>query len=1014
MTTVANDLSPEERWAKAQELMEVALELGPAEREEYLGQEGVDETLRQEVFSLLGYAGSTTTFVDQPAVQLMPPAEEPVPKEIGNYRLLRPLGRGGMGTVYLAVRSDGVYQKPVALKLLQAGLGSEEVVRRFRREREILAALEHPYIAHLLDGGTFSGRPYLVMEYVDGLPIDRYAAHHRLTLQERLRLFRKACEAVHFAHQNLVVHRDLKPSNLFVTADGIPKLLDFGIAKLLSTENFPHTVVATAPGRAPMTPAYASPEQVLGGTITTATDVYSLGILLYELLTGRRPYEVSGISPGKVEQIVCETPPLRPSTAVGRKLEETAALVHKESLESPSREQRRLRKALRGDLDNIVLMALAKEPQRRYASAEQLGQDLGRFLDGLPVVAHQDSFLYRFGKFVSRHKAAVAITVAVFLTLFGLVITLLVQKEEILEQRNFAQFTSNFLVNLFVNADPWAQSTPTLSAREMLDRGARDISIHRGAPPTVRAELLTTIGRSYLHLGEYEKAGELLRDGLKIRQEIYPGDHPAVAESLQMVAQLEINAGRYEEGERVARQSLQMRRRLYSAPHAEIGDSLFRLARLFDLAGRYQEARATYQEALEMVRSLEEPELLATVLDRFGLLLARLAEYDEGELLLREALKLHEDTLTPEHPKVAFTLINLARLLRDRNDLTSAEELLRRAEKIQRNAFGDRHPHLAGTLGSLGMVLSRNGRGEEGEALLLEAIAMQREIQEGPLLATLLTSLSHLHTDRRQFEKAEAAAREALAMNSAMLGKEHPETGYTLDALGIATLERGDLESAEASLTQALQIYRASFGEYHPRTAAALDNLAWVAAGREDYAEAEDWTRQALASYLPVVGEENRLVSQLYNNLGYLLRKQGKLKEALASYQKALALGRRQMAPDEQDLGLLLNNLGRLHSDLGEYEEAERLVREAIDIFESALPPDHAWQRVARRVLARALTEQQRFEEAEAILRAQMTYLKAEFGPDHRETGYVLKQLREMYTTWGQGGEDLTGLNSGK
>ncbi|CAN5600643.1 hypothetical protein BH18VER1_BH18VER1_11800 [soil metagenome] len=397
-----------ERYAQAQELFEAALDLAPAERAPLLEERcGGNPALREEVEALL-QADTEATSLDAPAFAIPPeifderPEEQLAGRHFGPYEVVREIGRGGLGSVYLAVRSDGEYRKEVALKLIRRGLDTGDILRRFRNERQILAQLDHPNIARLIDGGTTDdGLPYFVMEFVKGDPITTYCDTYRLDSEPRLELFRKVCAAVTYAHQNLVIHRDLKPSNILVTMEGEPKLLDFGIAKLLTAEDELYT--QTAPGWRAMTPHYASPEQINGGRITTASDVYSLGVLLYELLSGQKPYQLRTGTSEEMARAIAEQEPTRPSVAL--------AGNPKSQTPNPKR--------LSGDLDNIVLMALRKEPERRYASAAALAEDIQRHLEGRPVLAHQDSFSYRASKFVSRHKAGVLVAILFLLALLS-------------------------------------------------------------------------------------------------------------------------------------------------------------------------------------------------------------------------------------------------------------------------------------------------------------------------------------------------------------------------------------------------------------------------------------------------------------------------------------------------------------------------------------------------------------------------------------------------------------------
>ncbi len=391
------------------DLFDAAVELTEPERTRFLEREcSGDLDLRAEVESLLAADAVASQFIETPLLsiprELFPEAtSELAGEQLGSYRILREIGRGGLGVVYLAQRADETYRKEVAIKLIRRGLDTEDILRRFRNERQILAQLDHPNIARLIDGGTTAdGLPYFVMEYVPGRTLLEFCDARQLDTTARLQLFRQVCAAISYAHQNLVIHRDLKPSNILVTEDGGPKLLDFGIAKLLTSDE--QALTQTIQGLGVMTPEYASPEQVKGGRITTSSDVYSLGVVLYELLTGQKPYRLTSRSAEEIARAITGQVPERPSTVVSH---ETGSLGRREN------------RALRGDLDRIVLMALRKEPERRYSSAAALSDDIERHLTGLPVVAHQDTFTYRASKFVRRHKAGALATALILLAILA-------------------------------------------------------------------------------------------------------------------------------------------------------------------------------------------------------------------------------------------------------------------------------------------------------------------------------------------------------------------------------------------------------------------------------------------------------------------------------------------------------------------------------------------------------------------------------------------------------------------
>ncbi len=485
---------------RVDEIFYRASQVPPEDRPAFLDGACDGPEQRREVEALLASNDDMSdTFLETPVLPRAADGGPPEQDHFGAYRIKEEIGRGGMGRVYLAVRDDDEYEQEVAIKILKRGLDTEEVVRRFRDERQILARLDHPYIAKLLDGGTTSDDlPYLVMERVQGERIDRYCETHRLPVRAHLELFRKVCAAVHFAHQNLVVHRDLKPGNILITEGGDPRLLDFGIAKLLD----PGEASQTVPGNNPMTPGYASPEKANGGPITTASDVYSLGCLFYELLTGRRPHQQEGDARPPLRGWAGEQEPEWPSRAVDA---------------SRAGAARRLRRRLAGDLDSIVLKALENDPARRYASVEQLSEDIGRHLNGLPVVARRPTVIYRIGKFVRRHRVAVALASAVLLMIVGFTINTLVLKDRaVLErqqaerQQRLADELRRLLLDVFQK--PSGSSGEEVTARELLEAKVATLDEELQNQPEARAEHLRARGgREHLHSGGHQTIANAAR-----------------------------------------------------------------------------------------------------------------------------------------------------------------------------------------------------------------------------------------------------------------------------------------------------------------------------------------------------------------------------------------------------------------------------------------------------------------------------------------------------------------------
>ena len=865
-----------ERWAEIERVLDVALDVPPDERPGVLDREcGDDEELRREVESLLRRRPEIEGFLeDAPAVAASegtgdaeeggagPPRRRGVPasaaegSRVGVYRILRRLARGGMGEVYLAERADGHFEKRVALKLLPPDLEAEDVVRRFRSERQILAGLEHPSIARLLDGGvTGDGRPYLVMEYVDGEPIDRHCDRRGLPIRERLDLFLQVVEAIHHAHRSLVIHRDLKPSNIHVTPDGRVKLLDFGIAKLLDEETGAAERV-TRPGRRWMTPEYAAPEQIEGARVTTATDVHQLGVLLYQLMVGRLPFRAPGTTPHRLERAILETEPVRPSTAAtwddapgeAEPREQASGSgttdppTPRELARARSTRPAALSRTLRGDLDAIALRALRKDPEDRYPSARAMAEDVERHLRGEPVAARRGTVLYRARTFLRRHRWGVAAAAAFLVLLAGYAVTVTVQSGRVraaLEEARVESRTSEqvaaFLVDLFEASDPGEAPGETVTARELLERGVERVDGLDGQPE-VQARMLDEMGRAYQGLGLYDRAEPLLRRALALRRSVHGEDPMEVAKSLDNVATLLQRQGRYGEAEPLFRRALAIRRSHPDPEKANVDVGLNNLALLLKQKGDRAAARRLYREALAIKRERfgrESPET-ATALHNLASLLRESGELADAEPLLRRALSLRREALGEEHPRVAESRSQLGRLLADRGDLAGAEPLVRKALAARRSLLGEDHPDVTTSLHNLAALLREKGDLEEAEELAREVVDRDRR-QLGPrhpYVASSLLNLARVRIARGDAAGAEPLLREALEIRREGLPAGHWEIAEAEGVLGecLAALGRG--REAAPLLRESHARLLKSFGPEDRRTRMAARRLAELQAAR--------------------------------------------------------------------------------------------------------------------------------------------------------------------------------------
>ena len=805
-----------EVWARVEEVLEGALEQPLEARTAYLEAEvGGEPEVRRQVETLLLSEESAVHFIERPIFSLpVRPLESDFEEgsRIGAYRVLRPIGQGGMGKVYLAERADETFEKKVAIKVLRRGRDSAEIVRRFRHERQILAQLDHPNIAKLLDGGTtVDGRPYFVLEYVQGVRIDHYCDGQQLSISERVRLFRKVCAAVGFAHQNLVIHRDLKPGNILVNASGEPVLLDFGIAKLLdgALSGTAEPTVLTETGSQPMTPRYASPEQIEGRPVTTASDVYSLGILLYELLTGHRTYATAGVSFAELRRIICETEPERPSAVVGQVAErrEQSQPATPETVSSVrASDPRSLKRQLAGDLDSITLKALRKEPRHRYATVEGLSEDLYRHLEGLPVLARQGDFTYRTYKFVRRHQLALAVAAALAMTFFSVALGVLwtqavraVEDRNLaLEQRDSALEVSQFLVDRFDLADPAKGEGAIITARELLDAAVVVVETREELVPQDQAALAGAIGRAYLGLDLYTEARPHLERSLFLREE--RGDQP----SSEMVV------------------------------------TMFDLAYLLHELGESKLAESYTGRALDHVtEGGVDSRRLAGFLNNRGSNLANAGDLEAAEVFLRQALAMKARLYGQDELELDRIRHSLASVLNKRGKLEEAEQLFRKNLSVREKYYGRQSAEVARVLSNLVLLLEARNP-EAAEAAARESLEIRRELGWEPLqLAVTQNNLAVVLRFRGRFEESETIYREVLALLEAEQGERHRTVGFVLVGLSSTLLGLDRPEEAEELARRALDIFHYNFDDDHWRIATAESALggSLLAQGRIDEAE---------------------------------------------------------------------------------------------------------------------------------------------------------------------------------
>ena len=936
-----------ERWAAAQQLFEAALACPGDARSALVDREAADRELGELVHGLLAadaeeHAGTPLVSVVSDAVAEATAHPRPPLERLGPYKLVKMLGEGGMGAVYLAERDDDEFLQQVAVKVVR-GLLDPERVRQFRAERQILAWLEHPNIARLLDGGTSNeGLPYLVMEHVEGVPIDEHCDTQRLTVDARLQLFLEVCDAVSHAHRSLIVHRDIKPSNIMVTETGVPKLLDFGIARL-ALEGAPDATTPQ-PGRI-LTPEYASPEVVRGEQVTTAADVYALGVLLYELVTGARPLRFATMTSAEIERVVCHVTPLEASAAAYARADRVP----------PPEERARARRAtpgslsarLAGDLDAIIRKALHKEQTKRYVSVEALASDLRRHLDGRPVEARAANWSYVAARFVTRHRSGVAAATLLLVVVGAAAVTFSVQAARLAEERDrtarerdTAQQVLGFLTELFEVSNPDARVGGPVTARELLDRGAERIDAELAGKPVIQAQLLGTMGTVYGSLGIYDRSAALLERGLELRRATLGREHPETATALEDLAEAYRELARFDEAETLHREALALKRRTNAAP-ASLASSLSNLGLTLGERGRYADAEPLLREAIELWRAHDGPTALplAVGLDNLASTLRQQGRLDDAVPVLERAIAIRRQRLGNGHPALAQVLGHLGQVFNVQGDLARAEPLLREALEIRQRAYGTDHPGTISALTSLASLLHDQGKLAAAEPLYRASLASagKRLGSTHPDYAVQLDNLATLLEDWRRYGEAEALYRESLAIRRERYGAEPAAVARAEHSLGRLLFAMGRTSEAETRLRAATAVKRTVLPAGHFEIALGLAVLGDVLGATRRAGEGEELLVEAIAMERASLGTSHPVVADGLLALAALHRKRGRAAVAEPLAVEAVAIRHATLPPSHWKRAVAEVELASVLLALGRRREAQPLLIGAAAVLTAGL-----------------------------------------------------------------------------
>ena len=1035
---------------------------GSARFSHLLDDEGAGGLDVGEIFKVIGAGGQTG-------------AELGAGTRIGQYEIIREIGRGGMGVVYEAEQQHP--NRRVALKVIRAqGPVDTLHVKLFQREVETLARLKHPGIAAIYDAGrTEDDRHFFAMELIPGETLVDYAnaratdsLRQPLGTRERLDLFCKTCDAINYAHQRGVIHRDLKPSNVLVSdesgsrsvggssaAAGFSslgsqiKVLDFGLARITDAD-VSQTTLLTETGRIVGTLSYMSPEQARGDVdaIDLRSDVYALGVILYELLTGQLPYEINRAAPHQALRTICEVVPRKPST---------------------------INRTLRGDLETIALKALEKDPDRRYQNAAALGDDIRRQLSGQPILARPPSAAYQIRKLVSRHKIPAALVALLLVAIVAFAVITAVQAGRIAEERDKALIAKegeaqarteaeaardvaqteaekarriqSFLQDMLASADPGhAQGRDVGLLKDILADAARRVEVELADQPEVAATVRTTIGRTYSSLGLYDEAEPHLQAALEFHETRYGEDDVRVAPALGNLGRMLTRRGAYADAEPLLRRALHVRQEQLDAEDVDLAVSLNDLGKLLGYTLEYDEAEELLRQALEVRhRGLgpDDPLTVQSVGD-LAWLLGRRENLDAAVPLFREALEMVRRIYGDEHPNTAMCINNLASTLKKTGDYAEAEELYRESLAIQRRVLGADHPDLAEGMVAWGDLLKRMGKYAEAEALFREALEIQREhLGEGnDFFAAATAHLASVKIKLGDYATAEALYRQALEIYRKVHGDQHLTVLACQNALGTIYVRTGRPTEAEPVFREALALFRELHGDHHSGVAVFNSNLATVLTQLGKLEEAEGLFREALALRRELYGEEHPGVAKTLHNLAGVLQAQGENAEAEESYRQALAIGRKTQGDQHPEVGQMLAKFATLlaalektsdaaaayqeayaihiqvlpeghpirastvtsfgsflldHEEAVEPDLAEEVLRAYLAVVEEQTSEDLRLTAVIASALGGCLTRLERFEEAEALLTESYPTIRDEYGPTDPRTIRALNRLIVFY-----------------
>ncbi|MCZ6835487.1 MAG: serine/threonine-protein kinase [Planctomycetota bacterium] len=1014
-----------EQWKQVEALFATTSELTQDEQAVYLKEHCDDDTVSAEVHSLLKARsrdrGQFETSVGQGSAvrrfgfAALRGGGDLTGQTIGRYTIHRVIAVGGMGTVYEAQQETP--QRAVALKVINPGIATADLIRRFEQEAEVLGKLHHPGIAQIYDAGTFDlgagQQPYFAMELIQGESLTNFAKKENLSTRQRVELMIRICEAVHHAHQRGVIHRDLKPANILIDELGQPKILDFGVARATDAD-LQTATLRTDIGQLIGTVPYMSPEQATGrpDELDTRSDVYALGVVLYELLVGRLPYDVKDKMIHEAVRIIKEDDPIPLST---------------------------INQGLRGDLETILSKALEKGKSRRYQSASEFKSDLGRYLNDEPIAARPPSTMYQLGKFAQRNKAIVSTIAAVLLMLLiGIVVTTAMAIEQTRlrdvaeehrieaenerdrarsaeavaeERRNEAERQTRIAteVNQFLNqdllgaADPYRSQNFNLTMREVLDTAALRIEGKFADEPLIEADIRMTIARTYQHLGVDPKAESHYQRAIELRRAELGQDAQPTLEARSGLGVLCWRFGRYEQAERIHKDVYEAYRKLHGLNHRNTVGQMNNIALVYWAQGRIEDAVELFEQSYELqleISNEEDPDTL-TIMQNLGNYYLDLARHEEAESILERTLETQRRVNGDDHPRTISTMTLLSKAYRQIGRHQESRDLAREAVDRAQRVLGNEHDTTLTSIGALAQAYKQIQQYDEAERLFQERLDLIRALVEshGMSPAKALMDFGAFYQALGRFQEAQPLLEEALQMYRTQLGVGHLYTLIVTTSLAELYMHLGLIDEAEPLFLDILNTRKDTLGEDDPQTLTAMANVGWVLWQRGKLQEAEPYFRQALETRRKVLPESHPHTLRVLGQYGNLLQLLKRYEEAEPLVKEAYESQEKLVGPTHSDTMVALSIYSLFFAEQGRFEEAELLARDVLERSRSAMPAEHWFIGIFLMRHGQCLARLNRSEEAESELLEAQRILNQSLGTRHQRTRQAVKALVAFFAS---------------